>query len=267
MTNIEDIYNDPCQKLDAFCVDAYFNLGLDPEDQSNLTLDSSWGETTVDLTPAIQAGETITHLLLTDSALQYNREDYGRKDAENGGVDCIGGDALSRIISMKYLKDVDQTTAPTNGDIYMFNGATSMFSPYNLQSFITQTNNAISTLNGQVTALQNGLNNLNARVDGAIADYTNKINALQTQVTANANAISVLQTTVNNLQTAFNNYQTATNNRLSAIEAVIAKPSWAPSDAVIAWGNIDVEYNANPTGKGVYTHNPNSNVSGDMRFN
>lgn len=123
MTSVDEFPNtNPCCKIDAWDVDAYFDLQLTPADSTILTLDNSWGPTSVDLAPAIKAGETITHLLLTDSALQYNREDYGRDGAENGGVDCINGDNLSKIISMKYLKDVGGN-APTGGDVYMFNTA------------------------------------------------------------------------------------------------------------------------------------------------
>lgn len=259
MTSVDEFPNtNPCQKLDPWCIDAYFDLQLTPSDSTILTLDNSWGPTSVDLEPAIKAGETITHLLLTDSALQYNREDYGRSGAENGGVDCINGDNLSKIISMKYLKDVGGN-APVNGDVYMFNTAADKFQPYNLQTFIDQTNSALATLNTQVGELQAGLTAANARIDAVIEDYNTKVNNLQTQITANQNAISALQT-------AFNNYQTATNSRLDAIEATIAKPSWAPSDSVLAWGNRNTAYNANPTTMGIFTHNPNNNLTGDTRF-
>lgn len=281
MTSVDEFPNtNPCQKLDPWCVDAYFDLQLTPSDSTILTLDNSWGPTSVDLEPAIKAGETITHLLLTDSALQYNREDYGRNGAENGGVDCINGDNLSKIISMKYLKDVGGN-APVNGDVYMFNTAADKFQPYNLQTFINQTNSAITTLNNQVGELQAGLTAANARIDAAISDYntkitnldtklTNQINQvqqqLQAQITANTNAISALQTTVNNLQSDYNAFKTTTNNRLSAIEATIAKPSWAPANATIAWGNINYESNYDPTGHLIGTHDPSSPVQGDGQF-
>lgn len=273
MVDINDIYNDPCQKIDPWCIDAFFDLKLTPSDGTELTLDNSWNTTSVDLTPAVKAAETVTHLFLTPeanpTALQYNREDYGRKGAENGGVDCISGDALSRIISMKYLKDVSQTNAPTSGDVYMYDG--NLFQPYNLQTFIINTNNTLNQHSQQIDQLNTDLNNLNNVVANNYTALNNKIDQtaqqLQAQITTNANNIAALQTQVNNLQADYNAYTTATNNRLSAIEAVIAKPSYVPSDSVIAWGNINDCMNSNPTGKGIYTHNPNTNVVGDQRFN
>lgn len=275
MTSVDEFPNtNPCNKLDPQVIDAYFDLQLTPADSTELTLDNSWGPTSVDLAPAIKTGETITHLVLGDGSLQYNREDYGLQGAGNGGVDCINGDDLSKIISMKYLKDVGGS-APAGGDVYMYNSSYSNFQPYNLQDFIDQTNTSLGALNTGLNQAQQNITNVNNRVDGAITDYTNKINTLDTNLTNLINQtkqelqaqITALQTTVGNLQTAFNNYKTATDGRLDAIESTIAKPSWAPSDAVLAWGNVDVELNSNPTGNGIYTHNPNSNVVGDMRFN
>lgn len=272
MVDINDMYNDLCDKINSWCIDAFFDLKLTPSDSAELTLDNSWNTTSVDLTPAVKAAETVTHLMLSPednpTALQYNREDYGRKGAENGGVDCISGDALSRIISMKYLKDVSQTNKPTSGDVYMYDG--NLFQPYNLQTFIANTSNILNQHSQAIDQLNTGLTNLQQVVANNYTALNNKIDQtaqqLQTQITANANAISSLQQTVSALQSDYNAFKTATNNRLSAIEAVIAKPSYVPSDSVLAWGNIDVELNSNPTGKGIYTHNPNTNVVGDMRF-
>lgn len=262
MVDIEDIYKDSCQKLDPWCIDAYFDLKLTPADSTELTLDNSWGATSVDLTPAIKAGETITHLRLMPTALQYEREDYGRKGAPNGGVDCINGDDLSRIISMKYLKDVSQTTPPKSGDVYMFDG--NLFQPYNLQGFINATNNKLAQHTQQIDELNTGLTNLQRVVANNYTALNNKIDQtkaeLQIQITA-------LQTQVNNLQADYNAYKQTTNGRLDAIEAIIAKPSWAPADSRLVWGTINDLYNADINNKGLYSHNPANNVVGDQRFN
>ena len=244
MTNIEDLYTDPCQKLDSWCVDAYFDLKLTPADSAELTLDNSWGTTSVDLTPAVKSAETVTHLFLTPedkpTALQYNREDYGRDGAENGGLDCINGDDLSHIISMKYLKDVSQT-APTDGDVYMYHGITNLFTPFDLKSWMAQTNDALQTHAQSIEELQNGLNNLNTTMEQSFATVNNRLANIESNIA--------------NIQ-----------NRLSAIEATIAKPSWAPAGAVLAWGTTNTAKNSSPTTQGIWTHNPNSNVIGDTRF-
>lgn len=166
MTSVDEFPNtNPCEKWDPWCIDAFFDLKLTPANGTELTLDSSWNTTSVDLTPAVKAAETITHLELTPTALQYNREDYGRDGAENGGVDCVNGDDLSHIISMKYLRDVDQTTPPLSGDVYMYDGT--QFNPYDLQTFVNTTNqaiqeltNAVNNLQGQITSINNQLSTL-----------------------------------------------------------------------------------------------------------
>lgn len=243
MINVEDMYNDPCSKLDSWCVDAFFELKLTPSDSAELTLDNSWNTTSVDLTPAVKAAETVTHLFLSPednpTALQFNREDYGRDEAQNGGVDCISGDTLSRIISMKLLKDVSQTTAPASGDVYMYDG--NLFQPYNMQTFIDATNTTLEQHTQQIAQWESSLLNLTRVVANNYTALTNRIDQLQQQV-------SDLET------------------RLAVVEATVAKPSWAPSDSRLIWGNINDTYNASPTTKGLYGHNPATNVVGDQRF-
>lgn len=247
MTSVNELLGIPCGKLDAHSVDAYLQLLLDPENPSRLILDSSWGESSVDLSDAIKYAETITHLFLTDTALQYNREDYGREEAPDDGIDCIEGDALSRIISMRYLKDVKQIDLRT-GDVYMFNETTNLFEPFALQDFVDETNNHLNILDGRVNTLET------------------TVDALKQQVQDIQVQVNNLSQTVANLTKQLNDYITKTDQRLATIEATIAKPSWAPSAARITWGTINNLYNADPNNKGIYNHDPANNVVGDEKF-
>lgn len=227
MTRLDELQQCECEKLDPLFVDAYAKHYLDPTNDTRLILDTPWGEDPVDLTPAVKAAETITHLFLTPEenprALQFNREDYGREGAENGGVDCIEGDDLSRIISMRYLRDVDQNTYPRGGDIYMFDETTNLFYTFNLQDYMDKT-------------------------DKRLDDLEERVNDLEQ--------------TVNNLTTLVNNI----NQRLKQVEQTIAKPIWAPDDARLVWGTVNYEYNADYTQKGIYAHDPATDVIGDGRF-
>lgn len=236
MTDISELYNDPCKKLDALCVDAFFDLSLDEFKPTDLVLDTSWGETTVDLTPAIKAGETITHLLLTDTALQFNREDYGREDAENGGIDCIKGDDLSHIISMKYLRDAAQPPSLTNGDVYMWNNNSQLFKLFNLQDFVNDTNASL--------------------------------NELESRITDAENQISQINTKLNNFITTTNQALDTINNRLDAIESAIARPAGIPDDTVIAWGNRNYysDYtNTDQRTTGIFTHSTAQTLANDTK--
>lgn len=147
MTSKDEYFYKECEKIDASDVNAYLELRLDDQDPKKLILDSSWGETSVDLTDAVKAAETVTHLSLVPNcdepvSLQY--------DPERGDPDCISGDDLSRIISLTKLKDVDQNTPPTNGDVYIYRDG--KWYTFNLTEAITNLNNQIT--NGLASLLQ-----------------------------------------------------------------------------------------------------------------
>lgn len=53
MTSITQFTQTPCPSLDAHAIDACFRLYLDPINPAILHLETSWGDTKVDLTDAI----------------------------------------------------------------------------------------------------------------------------------------------------------------------------------------------------------------------
>lgn len=177
MTSIDEFYRKECEKIDASDVNAYLELRLDDQDPTKLILDSSWGETSVNLTDAVKAAETVTHLSLVPDCDEPTSLQY---DPERGDPDCITGDDLSRIISMTKLKDVDQNTPPVNGDVYIYNNG--KWYTFNLQSFVNNVNNAIDNINASITQILNriappeGIPN-NARIMygniNIYSDYTN----------------------------------------------------------------------------------------------
>lgn len=157
ITNKDYFNRRDCEKIDANCVNAYVDFHLDPENPTGICLDTSWGGDCLDLTDIVKEAETCTSLYLSPAddpnCLVYEGE------CENF---CITGDELSRIISMQLLKDVDQTTPPTGGDIYMFDRDINKFKTFNLQQFmnnldvdLTQIWAAINNLRGRVTTIEN----------------------------------------------------------------------------------------------------------------
>lgn len=252
----------PCPKVDPWDIAASFELSLDPINPAMLNLETSWGCTKVDLTPAVKTAETITHLLLSPegnpTALQFNREDYGRDGVEDGGFDCITGDELSRIISMQLLNDVNQLKQISDGLVYMWNGLTNLFEPWDLKTFATNTTNTlelhtgyINNLQADVTSLRNDLTLLTKRVTNLEARMT----------TAEANITNLLQ----RMTTAENNINNILS-RLGAIENAIY--NWSGDKITpIARGNINAygdPTNSNSHAKGIFTHSPNTNVTGDL---
>lgn len=152
MTNIDEFYHKDCEKIDANCVNAYVDYHLDEENPAGLCVNTSWGGNCLDLTSIVKAAETVTSLELTPTenptCLTFNRED--------GQADCIHGDDLSRIISMTKLKDVDQTTAPVNGDVYIYKNG--KFYTFNLQQYMDDTANTINNMQAAIRQLQVLLN-------------------------------------------------------------------------------------------------------------
>lgn len=172
MTNIDEFNINDCAKTDANCINAYVDFHLDPDNETGLCLDTSWGGECLDLEGIVKAGETVTTLHLSPeedpNCLEYERED--------GQSDCIHGDDLSRIISMKYLKDVDQTTPPVSGDVYMYDG--DIFKTFNLQQYMDDLDIIVGNLRAAITSLTNRVTNLENRMSSAETRLTNIENTL-----------------------------------------------------------------------------------------
>lgn len=252
----------PCPKVDPWDIAASFELSLDPINPAMLNLETSWGCTKVDLIPAVKTAETITHLLLSPegnpTALQFNREDYGRDGVEDGGFDCITGDELSRIISMQLLRDVNQLKEISDGLVYMWNGLTNLFEPWDLKTFANDTNNTLELHTGFI-------NNLQADV----ASLRNDLTLLTKRVTNLETRMTTAETNINNLLQRMSTAEANINNllsRVSAIEGAIYnwsgdKSTPIPRASINIYGDPT---NSNSHAKGIIGHNPNTNVSGDI---
>lgn len=255
MTTLEEFNYKDCELIDAHQVNAYFDLSLDEADPTKLIFDNSWGTQTLDLTPAIKAGETVTHLMLDPETNPV----YLRYDNEAGDSECIHGDDLSRIISMKYLKDVYQGTVPTAGDVYMMNGD-GYFHTFPLQSTVNTINNRLSLLENRATSLEQRMGN----AESNIASNTSRITAAENNINVLGNRVSSLE----NRMTAAENAITALGNRISAIENAIF--NWAnDKNTKIARGNINVYgdiTNNNSHTWGIFTHATNNNITNDLYF-
>lgn len=172
MTSKDSYYQKECNKIDASCINAYLELKLYDQDPSKLILENPWNDTSVDLEPAVKDAETVTHMYLSPEedpvALQY--------DPERGEPDCIHGDDLSRIISLSLLKDVDQVTAPTNGDVLIYRDG--KWYTFNLTAALTAITNRLDTIE-QIIERPEGIPNNTRLAWGNInlySDYTNTNN-------------------------------------------------------------------------------------------
>lgn len=233
---MEDFNHNECEPfIDPLKVNAYFSFMTSEAAPTNLYLDTSWGCTGIDLKPLIKNGETITHLFLSPeenpTALQYNREDYGRELVPNSGIDCIPGDSLSHIISTTLLKDVDQTkNPPVDGDVYIFNGDTNLFEPYNLKQFVNETNTTLANHETRIDRLEQDLAALKEHVDQLEIFFTRWLNS---------------------------------------IEERIAPPPGCPTNARIVHGNINdySDYtNSGSRAWGLFSHDLSTTIANDQQF-
>ena len=156
MSTIADFNRiDDCNKIDPSCIDAYVDFDFNPDSDTGICLHTSWGENCLDLTEIVKNAESCTTLYLSPddnpNCLVYEPEE------KCGDNICIHGDDLSRIISMQYLKDVTQDTAPSDGIVYMYNSETELFEPYDLKTTITNINNAIQNINATLSNHENRL--------------------------------------------------------------------------------------------------------------
>lgn len=163
-------------------------------------------------------------------SIQYNREDFGRDGAENGGVDCLHGDDISRIISMRLLKDVDTSKPVVGGDVYMFNQTTNLFEPFNLQNYMDTTDATLANHEARISELEHGL--------AALIDH------------------------VDQLEIFFRRW-------LNDIEERIAPPPGCPSNARIMHGNINTYSDSTNSGSrqwGHFSHDLSTTITNDMQF-
>lgn len=163
MSTIADFNRiDDCNKIDPLCIDAYADFDFDPDNETGICLHTSWGGMCLDLTEIVKNAETCTTLYLSPeddpNCLVYEPEE------KCGDNICIHGDDLSRIISMTKLKDVDQETAPTDGSVYIYNGQTGLFEPFDLKNFVTNTNTAIQNINAAISNWQNRIENVEQKL-------------------------------------------------------------------------------------------------------
>lgn len=140
---------DDCDKTDARCIDAFSEVRLDED--GTLCVETSWGKQCVDMHQMVRDHESCTSLYLSPdenpNCLVYEKEE------RCGDNDCIHGDDLSRIISLRLLKDTEQAEL-TDGDCYIYNSETDMFELYPLKTTIQNIQTAIQNINAAISNLQ-----------------------------------------------------------------------------------------------------------------
>lgn len=168
MSTIADFNRiEDCDKIDPLCIDAYVDFGFGPDNDTGICIHTPWGGNCLDLTEIVKNAESCTTLYLSPeddpNCLVYVPE-------ENCGDNiCIHGDDLSKIISMRHLKDVGGGEL-VDGAVYMYNSQTDTFEPFDLKT----------ALGNIATQVQN--------INAAINNHGNRINNLESMLTPPADA-------------------------------------------------------------------------------
>lgn len=160
MSTIADFNRiEDCDKIDPLCIDAYVDFDFDPDSDTGICLHTPWGGNCLDLTNIIQAAETCTTLYLSPeenpNCLVY--------EPECGDNICIHGDDLSKIISMRHLKDVSGDEL-VDGAVYMYNGQTDTFEPFDLKTALGNIGTQIQNMNATISNYGNRIANLETRL-------------------------------------------------------------------------------------------------------
>lgn len=183
MSTIADFNRiEDCDKIDPLCIDAYVDFDFDPDSDTGICIHTPWGGNCLDLTEIVKNAESCTTLYLSPednpNCLVYVPEE------KCGDNICIHGDDLSRIISMRYLKDVTQETPPSDGIVYMYNSQTNLFEPFDLKT-------ALGNIATQIQNINAAINNHEHRLDtheGILNDYGTRISNLELKLTPPADA-------------------------------------------------------------------------------
>lgn len=160
MSTITDFNRiEDCDKIDPLCIDAYVDFDFDPDSDTGICLHTPWGGNCLDLTNIVKTAETCTSLYLSPeedpNCLVYEGECE---------TYCIHGDDLSRIISMRYLKDVTQETPPSDGIVYMYNSQTKLFEPFDLKTALGNIATQIQNINSAISNHENRIKNIELKL-------------------------------------------------------------------------------------------------------
>lgn len=154
MSTIADFNRiEDCNKIDPLCIDAYSDFELDGD--TGICLHTPWGGDCLDLTNIVKSAETCTTLYLSPedspNCLVY--------EPECGDNICIQGDDLSKIISMKHLKDVS-SDALMDGAVYMYDGVTKTFKPFDLKTALNALSSSIQNLSMDISGYNTRITNI-----------------------------------------------------------------------------------------------------------
>lgn len=138
----------PCSKISAEQVLAYLCFRLDPDNPLNLVLDTSWGELSLDLIPALSSMSG----LLGTMRIGMHQNAWGIElDRGRNGYSFVTIEALNRILPMNKFGDVVATPEIADGEVYKYNSTD--FEPYALKSALDTLEQQLQDMQGRYEAI------------------------------------------------------------------------------------------------------------------
>lgn len=158
----------------------YVRIGYVENEPTTIGVYSSWGDSKVDILPLIQKGETNTHLDLNkkDRTLDYYQELW---ISSNGHKGCINEICLTDVFALMHLNEIGDVNIPNphTGETIIYNETTGKWEAYDLAGNITNLQNQINNLDGRVKKLQEDFNNAQAQIQKRFTTIENRISDIE----------------------------------------------------------------------------------------
>lgn len=158
----------------------YVRIGYVENEPTTIGVYSSWGDSKVDILPLIQKGETNTHLDLNkkDRTLDYYQELW---ISSNGHKGCINEICLTDVFALMHLNEIGDVNIPNphTGETIIYNETTGKWEAYDLAGNITNLQNQINNLDGRITKLQEDFNNFQTQTQKRFTTIENRISDIE----------------------------------------------------------------------------------------
>lgn len=153
----------------------YVRIGYVEGKDTSIGIQSSWGDSDVDLAPIVKRAETDTKLDL--DKVQRTIDYYPELYLSSGGhAGCVYSLCLTTIFGLMHLNEIGDVKVPTphTGETIIYNEETKQWEPYNVVQKIDEINTHLNRIDASISALENRITN----VEGRLTNAENSINSI-----------------------------------------------------------------------------------------
>lgn len=165
-----------CQKPQ----DNYVRIGYVEGKLNEIGVYSSWGNSSIDLTPVTQATETNTNIELnrTDREIDYFPELYLSSGGYKG---CVNRICLTDVFALMHLNEIGDVNAPTphTGDVLVYNETTHKWEPYALMDKLRDMDNRIEANRQYIERLDHDLQAYKVVVEREFDELRGRVGSIE----------------------------------------------------------------------------------------